>query len=135
MERYFIGDIAKKFGLNPKTIRYYESIGVLPRATRTESGYRIFSPEIVRRLEFILKAKTLGLTLEEIKEIIGLYEKGEIPCECTQGFFRNKILEIDNKIAGLTALKEKLARLVKLKKTGRASGVICPIIAESEKGT
>lgn len=135
MERYFIGDIAKKFGLNPKTIRYYESIGVLPRATRTESGYRVFSLEIVERIEFILKAKTLGLTLEEIKEIISLYEKGEAPCECTRDFFKNKILEIDDKIAALTALKEKLARLVKLKKTGRTSGVICPIIAEPEKGT
>lgn len=84
MKRFFIGDIAKRFGLNPRTIRYYEMGGILPRAKRTETGYRIYSEDAVERMEFILKAKTLGLKLVEIKAIIDLYEKGEIPCECTR---------------------------------------------------
>jgi DNA-binding transcriptional MerR regulator len=48
MKRFFIGDIAKRFGLNPRTIRYYETIGILPRAARTESGYRVYSDETIR---------------------------------------------------------------------------------------
>jgi len=132
MKRFFIGDIAKRFGLNPRTIRYYETVGILPRAARTESGYRIYTDETIKRLEFILKAKTLGFKLNEIKEIVMLHEKGEVPCECTKEFIRNKIIEIEGKIANLTELKERLARLLKLKKHKPIPESICPII-ESEK--
>src|SRR3990172_11737374 len=115
MRRFFIGDIAKRFGLNPRTIRYYEIIGILPKAKRTESGYRIYSYETIERLEFILKAKALGLKLDEIKEIINLYEKGEIPCECTKEFIRNKISEIEERVASLEELRAKLTGLLKLR--------------------
>jgi DNA-binding transcriptional MerR regulator len=67
MKRFFIGDIAKRFGLNPRTIRYYETISILPKARRIESGYRVYDDKAIEMLEFILKAKTLGLKLEEIK--------------------------------------------------------------------
>jgi DNA-binding transcriptional MerR regulator len=132
MKRFFIGDVAKKFGLNPRTIRYYEAIGILPRAARSESGYRVYDDETIKRLEFILKAKTLGLKLDEIKEILLLHEKGEVPCECTKEFIRNKIIEIEGKINDLAELKERLARLLKLKKHKPIPRSICPII-ESEK--
>jgi DNA-binding transcriptional MerR regulator len=128
MNRFFIGDIAKKFGLNPRTIRYYEMIGILPKARRTESDYRIYTNETIGRLEFILKAKTLGLKLGEIKEIINLYEKGEIPCECTKDILRNKIKEIEEKITNLTELKTRLTNLLKLKRYSVSTKSICPII-------
>lgn len=133
MKRFFIGDIAKRFGLNPRTIRYYETIGILPKARRIESGYRVYDDKAIETLEFILKAKTLGLKLEEIKEIINLHEKGEIPCECTKEFIRNKISEIEDKITNLTELKKRLAELLKIKKYKVAIKSICPIITESEK--
>lgn len=135
MEKYFIGDIAKRFGLNPRTLRYYETIGVLPRAVRTEGGYRIYTNETVERLDFILKAKSLGLKLYEIKKIIDLHEKGEIPCECTKEFIRNKIKEIEEKIADLTSLKTRLDSLLKLKRDSISTKSICPIITESDKST
>lgn len=94
MKRFFIGDIAKRFDLNPRTIRYYEEIGILQKARRTESRYRIYTDEAIERLEFILKAKTLGLKIDEIKEIMLIHEKGEVPCECTRAFVRNKITEL-----------------------------------------
>lgn len=132
MKRFFIGDIAKKFGLNPRTIRYYEAIGILPKARRIESRYRVYDDKAIERLEFILKAKTFGLKLEEIKEIINLHEKGEVPCDCTRDFIRNKISEIEDRITNLTELKERLAELLKIKKYKVAIKSICPII-ESEK--
>ena len=116
MKRFFIGDIANRFGLNPRTIRYYETIGILPKARRTESGYRVYTDETIERLEFILKAKTLGFKLSEIKEIVLLHEKGEVPCECTKNFIRNKITEIEDKITNLTELKIRLTELLKIKK-------------------
>ncbi len=135
MERYFIGDISRKFGLNPRTLRYYEKIGVLPKTSRTESGYRVFGTAAMERIEFILKAKALGLKLEEIKKIIDLHEKGEVPCECTRDFIKNKISEIDEKVASLTDLKERLEKLLKLKKFSVATKAICPIITESQEKT
>ena len=135
MDRFFIGDIAKKFGLNPRTLRYYESIGILPKAGRTESGYRVYDRRAVERLEFIIRDKTLGLKLDEIKEIINLHEKGEIPCECTKELIRNKLMECDEKIASLTELKKRLADLLTLKKYKTTTESICPIITESKKST
>jgi len=134
MKRLFIGDIAKKFGLNPRTIRYYESIGVLPRARRMESGYRVYDEGTIERLEFILKAKALGLKLDEIKEILLLHERGEVPCECTKEFIRNKISEIEEKVASLEELKAKLTGLLRLREFKVSTKSICPII-ETEKRT
>ena len=133
MKRFFIWEIGKRFGLNPRTIRYYERIGILPKAGRTESGYRIYSDETIKRLEFILKAKSLSLKLNEIKEILLLHERGEAPCECTKEFIRKKITEIEDKIINLTELKERLAALLKIKKYKVANKSICPIIEKTDR--
>jgi DNA-binding transcriptional MerR regulator len=131
MKRFFIGDVAKKFGLNPRTIRYYETIGILPKARRIESGYRVYDDKTIERLEFILKAKALGLKLDEIKEILLLHEKGEVPCECTKEFIRNKISEIEDKITSLSELKIRLTKLLKIRKYKVAIKSICPIIEKT----
>lgn len=130
--RHFIGNIAKRFGLNPRTLRYYETIGILPRPQRTEARYRVYTDDFIDRLEFILKAKAFGLTLEEIKQIISIYDRGELPCDCTRKFIRNKIAEAEEKISALIELKSTLAGLLKPKKY-RAAKSICPIITEGQK--
>lgn len=68
MAQLFIGNIAERQNLNPRTIRYYEKIGMMPNPRRTESGYRVYDQKTVERLEFIIKAKAFGLKLEEIKQ-------------------------------------------------------------------
>lgn len=128
MKRFFIGDIAKRLGLNPRTIRYYEMVGILPKPKRTEMGYRTYDSKMIERLEFILKANALGLKLDEIKEITGLYEKGEISCECTRAIIRNKIEEIDEKISNLLDLKKRLTNLLGLNGQDIPTGSIYPII-------
>jgi DNA-binding transcriptional MerR regulator len=77
----YIGELARRVRLNPKTIRYYEEIGLFPEPERTASNYRIYRPEDLRTLEFIQKAQALGLSLGEIKEILRIRESGQLPCQ------------------------------------------------------
>lgn len=128
-----IGEIAKRFDLNPRTIRYYETIGVLPKAARTESGYRMYSQAAVDRLEFVLKAKSLGLTLDEIRKILSLHDEGVVPCEHTRDFIKRKVNEIDEKIAALASLKKTLSGVLKTRFKKHSAAAFCPLIEGADK--
>lgn len=131
MGRLQIGELARKSGLNPKTIRYYESIGLLPRAMRTHAGYRLYAEETLETLSFIAKAKSLGLRLREINQIIGLHEKGQLPCECTRDLINKKLRECEERITALEALRERLQGLLSQEKNPTSVSAICPIIEKS----
>ncbi|MFQ5434023.1 MAG: MerR family transcriptional regulator, partial [Anaerolineae bacterium] len=75
-----IGDVAHTLNINPKTIRYYEEIGLIPPAQRSQTGYRIYSQSDIDRLAFILRARELDFSLDDIGEILALREGGEAPC-------------------------------------------------------
>lgn len=75
-----IGELAARLGLNTRTIRYYESIALLPEPERTASGYRTYDEADVERLAFIKSAQRLGLALDEIREVLALRERGVTPC-------------------------------------------------------
>lgn len=112
-----ISEVAKLTGLNPKTLRYYEAIKLVPAARRTEvphgNGYRLYSDEDVRRLAFVKQAKLLDLSLTEIRELIAAADEG---C-CTSVnpkvslLAKQKLNEIDKRIAELEALRRNLMRL------------------------
>ncbi|KAB8333779.1 heavy metal-responsive transcriptional regulator [Scytonema tolypothrichoides VB-61278] len=96
-----IGQLATTVGLNPKTIRYYEQLGLLPSPARTPTGYRLYEPVDVERLHFIRKAKALGLSLTEIGEILALRQAGTAPC-C-------HVLDvIDRKLAAVVTQRQAL---------------------------
>lgn len=113
MEKLTIGLFAKKAGVNIETIRYYERKGLLPEPKRRKSGYRIYSAEDIRRIEFIIRAKSLGFTLVEIKEILDLYKNPETKCEDMKKKAENKIEDIERKISSLTKIKKALKKLSK----------------------
>jgi DNA-binding transcriptional MerR regulator len=73
---YRISELARRTGVSASTLRFYEQAGLLS-AARTASGYRVYDEQAVRRLEFIGAAKLLGLPLEEIRELLGVWEHGE----------------------------------------------------------
>jgi MerR family transcriptional regulator, copper efflux regulator len=101
---------------------------------KNQSGYRLYDEVSVEKLEFIIRAKSLGLTLDEIKKILQLYDSGEVPCECTRQFIKNKIRDTEEKIAALNNLNTKLRKLLRLERDKTAKS-ICPIITgESKKG-
>lgn len=106
-----IGELAKRTGVNPKTIRYYEDIGLMPRAARASSGYRQYAREDVERLAFIRNAKTLGVTLDEIKEVFTFRDHGVAPCPYVLRLLDAKMKEIQGRIRGLRMLAEDLRRL------------------------
>ena len=134
MAAKLIGQLAAELRLNPRTLRYYEDLGLLPDPARTMSGYRMYGEESVQRLAFITKAKSLGLTLREIGQILALRDSGKLPCASVQQTLQEHVERIDRQIAQLRALKADLTALLNgwCPTPGRNGkvmhGAICPRI-------
>lgn len=74
-----ISELAKTAGVTTRTLRHWERLGLLPKAARTHTGYRVFDPHATHYVDFIWKAKTVGLTLKEAKELLELATQGQEP--------------------------------------------------------
>lgn len=107
----FIGKLAKQTGISTKTIRYYEEINLLPKPKRAPNNYRIYSEDIFKRLNFIRKAKDLGFTLGEIKEVLTISDSGLDPCERIGKMLKTKIFALEKKLKELRSLQNKLKKL------------------------
>jgi MerR family transcriptional regulator, Zn(II)-responsive regulator of zntA len=128
-----IGELAAKLGLNPKTIRYYEEVGLLPEPPRTAAGYRLYTQDDYQRLHFILKAKKIGLTLEEIGEILAVRSQGIQPCEHVLALLDRKIEQVDQQLAALSDFRQELLEMREDASTGMvAEGNFCCIIEDHE---
>ena len=105
-----IGELAAALRLNPKTIRYYEEVGLLPEPRRSESGYRLYSRPEMERLRLVKRAKLLGLSLAEIKGIVEYAIDGH--CNALErqllSLVEAKLTEIDEKIGDLAAFRNNL---------------------------
>ncbi len=106
-----IGELAAELGLNPRTIRYYESIGLLPEPERTGGNYRDYGTDDLERLRFIKAAQRLGLTLDEIREVLAFAERGEPPCGFVRERLRREVAAVDARIAELQEMRGELASL------------------------
>jgi len=106
-----IGELAGKARLNPRTIRYYEGIGLLPAPPRTAAGYRQYSEQDAERLEFIRSAQALGIALQEIKEVLAFRDRGVYPCPYVLHLVDVKVGELESRIRGLQMLAHDLKRL------------------------
>jgi DNA-binding transcriptional MerR regulator len=126
-----IGELAAELGLNPKTLRYYEAIGLLPAPRRTSSGYRVYDARARQRLGFIAKAKAIGLTLEEIREILALRDSGESPCEHVLALLDRKLAKVDQQLRALVDFRQELIILrEEAAETMRADACVCGIIEQ-----
>jgi DNA-binding transcriptional MerR regulator len=124
-----IGELASELGLNPKTIRYYEEIGLLPAPQRNANGYRVYGAADRDRLRFIAKAKTIGLTLQEIGEILALRDAGSEPCERVRELIDGKLAAVDEQLRQLTELRRDLLTLQRKAASNTCSCTpICEII-------
>jgi len=129
-ETKLIGSVAKESGVPIKTIRYYEELGLLRTSGRTEGGFRIFSSDVLARLNFIKRAQRLGLSLAEIKDFLDIHDRGELPCEHVQVKLSDKISQIEQQIQQLQILKLELKGLLSGWETipENSEETICPII-------
>jgi DNA-binding transcriptional MerR regulator len=125
-----IGAVAKESGLPVKTIRYYDEIGLLKTAGRTEGGYRVFAEDVFTRLGFIRRSQSLGLTLTEIKEFLDVHDQGDMPCAHIHVKLEDKLVEIERQIQELQLLKQELKGLLSEWHNAAESTqeTICPII-------
>ncbi len=126
-----VGELAGRLGLNPKTLRYWEQVGVLPEPPRDSSGYRDYTEDHLRICEFILKAKSIGLSLKEIRDILEMTLSGEPPCACVREKIKRRIEDIDRLIDSLQAERKRLEELLG-SSFGQDGSSICPIIDSLE---
>jgi DNA-binding transcriptional MerR regulator len=128
-----IGQLAGTLGLNPKTIRYYEEIGLLPQPRRTPSGYRAYDAADLERLRFIAKAKAIGLTLDEIGEILALRREGERPCQHVLELVDRKLEGVEQQIRALEDFRQELLTLrAEAARMVAEDGQVCSIIEHHE---
>jgi len=106
-----IGELADTVGVNPKTIRFYETIGLLPEPERLPSGYRDYTEADRDRLVFVRTAQRLGLPLADIAEIMAFKERGEVPCAYVRTVLARQVTDLDQRIDELVALRAELRRL------------------------
>lgn len=106
-----IGELARRVGVSPKTIRYYEAIGLLPEPRRTASGYRDYEPTAADQLFFIRGAKRLGIGLDDVREVLAFQERGEAPCSYVREVIDARLDSIDRRIAELQTLRTQLSQL------------------------
>ncbi|OYT74479.1 MAG: hypothetical protein CFK49_08215 [Armatimonadetes bacterium JP3_11] len=103
-----IGEIAKRAGVKVSTLRYYDACGLLPPAQRAESGYRLYAPEQLERLQLILEARRLGLSLRQIRQVLDPGEQEQPPCERVALLLQRMVTRLNERIEQLRARRDAL---------------------------
>lgn len=120
-----IGELADTVGVNPKTVRYYEAIGLLPEPARTAAGYRVYGPDDVDRLAFVRRAVQLDLQLDEVAEILALRDRAERPCDYVLDVARRRVDELDERIRSMQTARDELASLIERAPSPEPDGDAC----------
>ena len=107
-----IGELAKLTNTSTKTIRFYEDSGLLPPPARSASGYRDYGPEIVDRLRFIHRGQAAGLTLQKVRQILAIHDRGEVPCGHVRQVLSSRLDQVRAQIAELVVLEGHLQGLL-----------------------
>ncbi|ATC93683.1 Zn(2+)-responsive transcriptional regulator [Pseudoalteromonas tunicata] len=128
-----IGELAKQLAVSTDTLRYYEKNQLLSASGRTDSGYRIYDAASVKQLEFVLRAKSVGFTLNEIKELLAIkVEKENHSCAEIKTFTADKMAEVAAKIAELQRFHQSLNLLHASCCGGEESAQHCSILSALE---
>lgn len=120
------GELAKATAVNSETIRYYESIKLMPDPVRSSAGHRIYDRSHLRRLSFIKRSRELGFTLKDLRGLLELFDSGDYSCAEMRDRTRVHIEDVSRKIRDLQRMREVLQTLV-AKCDGRLAPE-CPIV-------
>jgi MerR family copper efflux transcriptional regulator len=107
-----ISFVAEKSGVSAKTIRYYESIGLIPSADRRTNGYRAYDTEDVHTLQFIRRARNLGFSVDEIRSLLDLWQDKKRASTKVKALATQHLRELDQKIKELESMRRTLAHLI-----------------------
>ena len=128
-----IGEAASRSGVPPKTIRYYEEIGLIAPAERLENGYRTYDDKDVQTLRFIQRARGLGFSLKEVADLLALYRDRRRASRDVKRLALTHVAELDRKIAELKAIRNTIADLAARCRGDKRPE--CPILEELETPT
>ena len=126
-----IGTVAENSGVPPKTIRYYESIGLIRPADRRPNGYRSYSVTDMRTLNFIKRARSLGFSVEEVRDLLALWQDKTRTSAAVKALALRHLEALDRKIAELESMRKAVADLVK--RCRGDSRPDCPILEDLER--
>ena len=132
MKTMKIGEVAKLSGTGIETIRFYEREGLLLEPERRPSGYRQYDESTVERLEYIRRAKELGFTLAEIRELMELSFVSQTCCDHIRQRAETKITDIESKIRNLQQMKRSLGKIVQ-RCRNKNSTDNCPLVHKTKK--
>lgn len=106
-----IGELAKAAGCQTVTIRFYERKGLLGKAERSNSNYRLYATKDVERLLFIRNCRSLGLTLQEIERLVEIHDNPSVDCSDVNAFLDKHLVDVENQMKALQALQQQLKGL------------------------
>ena len=108
-----IGEVARRTGVSPDTLRHYERHGLIPKPKRTAAGYRMYSPDVIERVRLIRSALSVGFTIRELSRIFGIRDRGGAPCAEVRSLAAFKLDHLEKRIAEMQDLRVKLRSLIK----------------------
>ena len=117
-EKLTIGKLAEATGTKVETVRWYEKVGLIVPPARTSGNYRAYSPDDLARLSFIRRARDLGFSLDLVRALLSLAAQRERDCGTVDVIAAAHLVEVDRKLADLTALRRELSRLISTCKGG-----------------
>jgi DNA-binding transcriptional MerR regulator len=112
LQEFSIGDLSARSGVKVPTIRYYETIGLIDAASRTEGNQRRYRRADLDRLRFIAHARKMGFPMESLRELLRLSRHSDAPCADLDALVRARLSEVDERISRLTALRGELASML-----------------------
>lgn len=122
-----IGELAQRSGVGIDTVRFYERQGLLPKAQRLESGYRVYAAGDVKRLRFVRRAKALGFTLPQIGDLLALSDHRDDDMATLKRVASEKLVDVESKLAELERMRAGLQALV-VACPGHGALAQCPIL-------
>lgn len=121
-----IGQLARRVGVRPSAIRYYEAHGILCPPARSANEYRLYGSDTVALLRFVRRAKELGFSLEEVRQIVEA-SRNEPPCALTRKLIERHLAQVKGELHRLRSLQTRLKQLLRQTPSETADGV-CPLI-------
>lgn len=116
-----IGALSKSTGVNIETIRYYERVGVLPKARRAENGRRLYNADDAQRLTLIRRARELGFELSTVRALLVIQAQSKARCDKASRLATAQFTLIESRIKQLVVLREELARMIDACDNGRVA--------------